>query len=111
VEWFPRQPADVRNYPRFTNSGVVIPHRRLASLFHYDIGIPLTQYENISRQFTLIYAAVIPVAFCLAGSWRVAPGTRTRRSSTVTPFMIRLASWQNLSIEPLAVIPLVSSKE
>jgi uncharacterized protein YneF (UPF0154 family) len=30
-----------------------------------SIGIPLTQYRNISRQFMLIFAAVIPVALIL----------------------------------------------
>jgi heavy metal sensor kinase len=31
------------------------------------IGTPLTQYENISRQFALIYAGVVPVALIFGG--------------------------------------------
>jgi hypothetical protein len=37
----------------------------MSAPYYVAIGIPLTQYRNISRQFTLIYGAVIPVALIL----------------------------------------------
>jgi hypothetical protein len=37
----------------------------MSAPYYVSIGIPLTQYRNISRQFTLIFAAVIPVALIL----------------------------------------------
>jgi len=37
----------------------------MSAPYYVAIGIPLTQYETISRQFTLIYAGVIPVALIL----------------------------------------------
>ena len=37
----------------------------MSAPYYVAIGIPLTQYETISRQFTLIYASVIPAALVL----------------------------------------------
>jgi len=37
----------------------------MSAPYYVALGSPLTQYENISRQFTLIYASVIPAALVL----------------------------------------------
>jgi heavy metal sensor kinase len=45
-------------------SGIVFSEQRHRPIY-VAIGTPLTQYENISRQFALIYAGVIPGALIL----------------------------------------------
>jgi hypothetical protein len=63
---------DKRGAHFLIRSGIVFDelhqNRATASMsapYYVSIGIPLTQYRNVSRQFALIFAAVIPVALIL----------------------------------------------